>query len=129
MTQCKKIPRKHRQVCIGALNTPIELNNRDIQAPELGGVDFDEAFAATTTVFSLVETKTGVTIFDQSNIERVITHFFYIRFDSTVTQETWIRFDGNFFDIHNVENLDSRSEFLLLRAGLRGPDTIKTNFS
>jgi len=129
MTQCKKIPRVKKQVCIGSLDTPIELNNRAIQAPLVGGVDFDETFTPSTTVFALVETKIGVTIFDDSNTERTISHFFYIRFDSTVTQETWIKYNGNLYDIINVENLQEKDEFLLLRCNLRGDETVRANFA
>ena len=128
MANCLKIRPKKRTVCIGDMRYQIELNTRSIQAPTMGGVDFGENFTATETVSAAIETKNGETVFDGSNLERVVTHRFYIRFISGITEETWINFENNLYDILNVENLDQRSEFLLLRCTLRGPDTVKTNF-
>ena len=128
MANCVKIRPKKRSVCIGDMKYSIELNTRSIQAPTVGGVDFGESFTDPVIVSAAIETKNGETVFDGSNTERVITHRFYIRFLPDITEETWIRFESNFYDILTVENLDQRSEFLLLRCTLRGPDTVKTNF-
>lgn len=129
MPICKKIRRINRKVCIGDMTEQIELNTRSITPPTFGGVDFDEDFVIASTVFAMLKTKIGASVFDQSNTERTVTHFFYIRFDSTVTAETWITFKGNLYDIIDVENLDGRSEFMLLRSVIRGPNTVETNFA
>jgi SPP1 family predicted phage head-tail adaptor len=129
MSVCKKIRGENRKICIGDLNTEIALNTRSIRPPSLGSVDYDEEFVSTTSVFSLVKTKIGATVFDESNTERIVTHFFYIRFDSSITSETWIEFNNELYDIITVENLDQRSEFLLLRCVIRGSDTVRTNFA
>jgi len=129
MTSCAKIRIKRRSICIGDLKYLIELNNRAIQAPELGSVDYDETFTPTETVRAAIETKSGETIFDQSNTEHSVTHRFYIRFLSGVTAETWIKFDSDLYDILTVENLDGQNRFLLLRCTIRGLSTVKTNLA
>lgn len=128
MAICQKIRTKKRSVCIGDMIHKIEINSRSIQAPTMGGVDFGEDFQEECTISAAIETKAGETVFDSSNTERVVTHRFYVRFEPDITAETWINFDSNLYDILTVENLDQRSEFLLLRCTLRGPDTVKTNF-
>lgn len=116
MPRCVRIRRKKRQVCIGDLETKIILENRNIQAPEFNTVDFDEVFTeAVPNVWSMIETVRGKTFFDGVSTEKDITHLIYIMFDSTVTAETWVKFsDGRRLDILDVENLDERSEFMLL---------------
>ena len=99
----------------------ITLENRAITAPEFEGVDFDETFTPNTPVWALVETVRGKTFFDGVNTEEDITHWIYINFDSTVTSETWIKLaDERRLDIVRVENLDERSEFMLLHSIDRG---------
>lgn len=126
---CKKIKRSNRKVCIGGMNELIELNTRSLTVPEINSVDFGETFVITNSVYAMIETKIGASVFDQSNIERIVTHFFYIRYDANVTAETWINFRSDLYDIVDVEDLDARQEFMLLRCVLRGLDTIETNFA
>ncbi len=116
MSKCKFIKRKRRNICIGDLDTLITLENRNIQAPDFNTVDFDEVFTeAVPDVWAMIETVRGKTFFDGVNTEKEITHLIYIMFDSTVTAETWVKFsDGRRLDILDVENLDERSDFMLL---------------
>jgi len=93
----------------------------------LDGVDYSLTFDGAITTFANIETVSGETIFDSSNIERDVTHKFYIRFRDSITQEKWINFKNELYDILTVENLDERNEFLLLRASKRGPDTKPVN--
>ena len=111
------------------MNELIELNTRSLTVPEINSVDFGETFVITNSVYAMIETKIGASVFDQSNIERIVTHFFYIRYDANVTAETWINFRSDLYDIVDVEDLDARQEFMLLRCVLRGLDTIETNFA
>jgi SPP1 family predicted phage head-tail adaptor len=129
MPVCKKIRTKKRQVCIGDLRDEIEIQNRQIVAPDLGDVDYEEAFSTTTIVFSAIETVSGQTIFDESNQERDVTHKIYIRYMAGVTAQTWIKFKDELYDILKVENLEERNEFLLLRCSKRGTATVFSNFA
>lgn len=122
MPKCIRIKRKKRQICLGDLDSLITLENRNIQAPEFDTVDFDEVFTeAIPDVWAMIETVRGKTFFDGVNTEKDITHLIYIMFDLTVTAETWVKFnDGRRFDILDVENLDERSQFMLLHCQDKG---------
>ena len=120
MARCQKIQIRKRQVCIGNMRDRIVLNTRSIKAPSFDTVDFDETFVATKTVFAGVETQTGKTFFDGVETETPISHIIYIRFDSSVTAETWITFKSRRFDILKVENLDERDEYMKLTCSDRG---------
>lgn len=122
MPRCVPIQRRRRQVCIGDLDSLITLENRAIQAPDFGTVDFEEEFTASNPpVFALLETVRGKTFFDGVGIEEDVTHWIYINFDSTVTAETWVKLeDGRRLDILRVEDLDERSDYMLLHCVDRG---------
>lgn len=120
MSKCVRIKKKKRKICIGDLRDLITLQNRSIQPPEFGEVDYVENFNDTGTVFSLINTVSGTTYFDGVNTETPITHEIYIRFDPTVTAETWVEFDGKRIDILSVEHLDERKEWLKLICNDRG---------
>ncbi len=122
MPTCQPIRKKKRQPCIGDMEDLITLENRAIQAPEFDTVDFDEEFTAPNPpVWSLVETVRGKTFFDGVATEEDVTHWIYIEFDSTVTAETWVKLeDGRRLDIVRAEDLDERSDFMLLHSIDRG---------
>lgn len=128
MTKCKRVDAAHRKLCIGSLRKPIQIQTRDITSPA-DAIDFGEDFNTLSTVFAMIETKVGETVFDQTNTEQIVTHRVYIRFLSTVTAETWLEIDGEKYDIVNVENLDNRDEYLLLRCNKRGTNTKKVNLA
>jgi len=109
-----KIRKKKRQVCIGAMDNEIQLQDRNIIPPVFGSPDFDDNFSTTATVWAAINTVDGRTFFDGVNTETPITHVFFIRFDSTVTSETWILFDLRRFDILKVEDFEERGEFMKL---------------
>lgn len=122
MPICQFVQKKRRNVCIGDMEDEITLENRAIQAPDFDTVDFDEEFTAPNPpVWALVETVRGKTFFDGVSTEKDITHWIYINFDATVTDETWVKLtDGRRLDILRVENLDERSDFMLLHCDDRG---------
>ena len=101
----------------------IQINTNAIEAPIDGSVDFSEKFQEVETVWAMIETKSGVEIFDGTNIVGVATHFFYIRFIPNITFKNFINFKQQFFAILDVQNLDERNEFYLLRCSLRGDET------
>ncbi len=125
---CVKIKGKRRSVCLGDLDRCITLLIKEIKSPDDNSFDYDSVLTISKlVVFANIETKKGVTIFDSSNRERNITHFVYIRHTPDVDIDTWVRFNDENYDVVDVENLDERSEFLLLRCAKRGTDTLETN--
>ena len=120
MPKCSFVKRKHRKICIGDLNTLIKLQSRDIVEPDFDSVDFDENFVDTSEVWSLVETATGKTVFDGVDTDINVTHMIFVRFDVTVTSETWVELESRRLDILFTENLENRGEWLLLMCTDRG---------
>jgi len=129
MAVCTRKQRKSRKVCIGQLNEQITLQDREIVSPVADGVAFGEDFTGDNVVWALVETVRGETIFDATNVERDISHKFYIRYITGITSETWIEYNDEKVDIVDVENLDERNDFLILRASRLGDKSKQVNLS
>ncbi len=137
MGKCTKIRRKIKRVCSGSLNRKIVLYNRAITVPELGSVDYGEEFTIAKTVWSMIETPKGLTLFDGANTIRDITHNIYIRYlnDFEVTAETWvgllqiIQNNERYLDIIRVQNIEENNRFLLLNCSLRGSNAVPANFA
>lgn len=114
------IRRKRRESCIGDLNKRIILHNRSIQVPEFNSVDFKEKFKPIKEIWANVNTSTGQVLFNNVGVDVAISHTIIIRFDSSVTPETWVEFKNNNLKIMDLENLEERDEFLRLRCVNRG---------
>lgn len=114
------IKRKHRVSCIGDLSERVKLHNRALQVPEFEGYDVSEKFSGTKTVWANVRTVSGQTFFTGASIDVGLSHEIIIRYDESVTSETWIEFNNNNLKIVSVENLEERNEFLRLRCSERG---------
>ena len=125
MAKCVTIQRKHRKPCIGDLDKEIKLQGRAITPPVFGVPDFDESFTDNDTVWASINTLGGKTIFDGVSQDSAVTHEFVIRYDSTVTTETWIEFEGRRFDIvpNGVQDWEERHEWLSLLCAERGVNT------
>lgn len=125
MPKRQKNQRKKRQVCIGDMDEQIILQDRGIGEPLFGSVDFDEDFTNIATVWAAINTVSGKTFFDGVNTETNITHEFFIRFDASVSAETWVEWNSRRFDILDAENYEERSEFMKLICAERGANTIE----
>lgn len=115
------IRRQRRQVCLGDLDRRIKIHNRSIQAPIFSESDFTEQFDPTANRWALIRTVTGKTIFDGVNQQDIaLTHEIFIRYDDSVTTESWIGYDGSLFDIVAIEDFEERHEFMQLLCTERG---------
>ena len=109
---------KNRKICSGDLSTAMQIQVRSITAPVES--EYGLSFTDSKTVYGMVETVNGETVFDGTNTEQVITHRIYVRFDPSITAETWVLLDNERLNIVTVENLDAKREFQLLRCNNRG---------
>ena len=125
MSICKKDYLTRQRPCIGAMNKKIIIQIRNIRPPNI--VDFNENFIIQKEVWALVTTVNGVTIFDSSNIERVVSHIFEIRYISNVTFENFVNYENNEYIILNVENFNNNNETYILRCAIRGDDSLAVN--
>jgi SPP1 family predicted phage head-tail adaptor len=128
MAICKNIRATKRDICIGDLDSRIKIQVRTLKAPE-SGVDFTEEFTEVKEVWAMVQTSRGLEFFDDTGLNTTFTHKFYIRFSSSfsITSEDWLEWNNQRYDIVEVENLDERNEFLLLKAIKKGDKDINAN--
>lgn len=106
---------------LAACGQQITLQNRAIQAPAFGSVDFDESFSADLAVQALISTERGKTLFDGVATDNPVTHKICINYVAGVTAETWVLLaSGSRLDILDVENCCEKNERLILRCTDRG---------
>lgn len=131
MSVCVKIKNKKRRLCIGDLDRKIKVQARSIVPPASGSVDFNESFTQVLYVWALVQTTLGSQFFDGVSLPNPFTHKVYIRYRSShvVTAEDWVEIDDVKYDIVDVEDLDERHEYLLLKCKKKGANTIAANFA
>ena len=124
MSNCVRIRKKKRRVCVGDMKDAITLQSREITAPLFNIVDFDENFQTldplVPEVLALIETVNGKVFFDGVNTETPVTHHIYISFQQAVTAEVWILFENRRFDILRVEDFEERHEIMKLVCVERG---------
>jgi SPP1 family predicted phage head-tail adaptor len=121
VAKCITVQRKDTHICVGSLNKKISIFERTLTASSDPDVlDYEEVFTEVSTPWAMLETIKGEVIFDNVSIDRIATHNFYIRYDASITQENWIVFNNNHYDILNVENLDENFRFLRLESVIRG---------
>lgn len=129
MAKCVYKHRKDIIMCSSDFNKIISIQTRNIIAPTNfdDDVDYSEEFIAFHTFWAMVETVTGESIFDGSNIKRVITHRFYIRYIPGITFENWLDYSGKRYMIVDVENINEQNDYILLRCNTRGDASLSVN--
>ncbi|GAH16987.1 unnamed protein product [marine sediment metagenome] len=125
---CKRITKKASKVCIGDLNKKILLYDRNIKASSTD-TKFDEDLDNVISVWSMIKTNSGKDIFDGTEIIGSATHEFYIRYRTDLTNESWLEYNSNYYNILSFENLNEESDFLKLNCAIRGDKTKKVNLA
>lgn len=114
----KKI--QQRVTNIGDMRQRVYIHERAIARPAWGSIDFDETFTGTAR-WAAIKTLGGKRVFDGTGQDEVATHIVYIRFDSSVSSQTFVQVtDGRRFRILQVEDYDERHEFMALLCTDRG---------
>lgn len=84
-------------------------------------------FADVAPIRAIIKTVTGVSVFDDTNTERVVTHKLCIAYRSGVTAENWILFGSKRVKILTVENVCEANTQLILMCTERGDDSRVVN--
>lgn len=135
MAKCKKIDREIINICLADLNRKIIVKSRVLTPSGVGSVDYSETFATVTTLWALVKTldMRGREEFDgtqlRSEARFSATHDMYVRYTANVTQENFIEYNNEYYDILEVTNLNEDSTFLHLKCSLRGLNTNNINLA
>lgn len=116
--------------CAGDLRNLATLQSRAI-TPSNTSVDYTEVFSDavpnSSDVWVALKTVNGVTVFDSTNIERVVSHEVIMRYQSGITAEKWFLIDGLRYDILKVENVNERNEWIRCKCTQRGTSSSAVN--
>jgi SPP1 family predicted phage head-tail adaptor len=116
---CKQIDFEKPKVCIGDRRHKIYLYDRAMSR-DINAIDIKETLTGQATHYAAIKTPKGVAVFDSMNVERDVTHQFYIAYVSGVTQEKVVEHNGNYYDILRVINIGEENRILELQCVLRG---------
>ncbi len=107
------------------LRDVIKLQLRSIVSPDYASADFDELFSVVPDTWAMVDTLEGQTRFDGVSQDVAVTHKIVIRFDASVTTETWILLckDNQRLDIVKINPWEERQDWLELICTTRGSAT------
>jgi SPP1 family predicted phage head-tail adaptor len=111
------------------MNQLIKIHVRTITPPSDDGVDFGEVLSGTQEVWAAIHTTNGSEVFDGTNLLGIATHIFYIRSLTNQTAEDWVEYNGEYYDILNVEDLNEEGRFQALKCNLRGSTSQPVNLA
>lgn len=118
--------RRLKKYSIGDIRERITIHTRTISAPMFDSVDFTETYDIGVKHWASIETiDKKYSTFSGVNIPENATHSFIIRFDSEVTTENIIAFDGDYYQIISIGDPDKRKQYMELFSKLKGEDTIE----
>lgn len=117
---CQKITFNKRIICAGDLKHKITLQSRNQTAPH--GVDYSHEFTDIASVWSAIKTRNGEEMFNEVNVSEPITHVFYIRFRGDVTEQVYVLYKNERYNIKNVININESNEFLQLNCNIKGSE-------
>ena len=126
MPTLHRLKRKRRRVCVGDLDTRVQIETRSQVPPPIGVVDAEFLFSPISGdgyVWARVETLSGRTVFDGVSQDRRVSHSVVIRTLAGADAEVWVKLaDGTRLDVVQAEAYDERGEFTELLCDARGPD-------
>ena len=131
MATCVRRKKKNDgRICRSARNKTVIIQKRQIQTPGQSSVDYSISLADQLTVRAMVETVRGVTVFDNTNTERDISHEITFDFldNPVITAQNYAKIGSVLLDIITVENVNEDNRLLVLLCALRGPNTQAANF-
>lgn len=103
---------------------PITIEERSME-PINGRIQ--EVFTNPVSVQAIVKTLTGVSVFDQTNTERVATYEICIEYVAGITSEYWVKINTKRVKILTVENCCEKNAVLKLMCTERGEDSKAVN--
>ena len=123
--------RKLQKYSIGDMRHRVTLHTRVITPPNYANAEFTETYDVGVEDWAFVETPTtvgkGIAVFNGVNVPPKTPHIFVIRFDSAITKENVIRWEGDSYKILKTNDPDKRQQYLELASQLLGDETLDAN--
>jgi SPP1 family predicted phage head-tail adaptor len=111
------------------MNQLIKIHDRTLTPPATDDTNFTEVLSNENEVWAAVKTSTGIEVFSGTNLIGIATHFFYIRFITGLTSESWVEFKDSYYRILDIQNYQEADEFMVLRCVVRGDTTKAVNLA
>jgi SPP1 family predicted phage head-tail adaptor len=102
---------------------------RSIVPPSGLNVDFNENFTEQRNMAASIETVRGEEVFDGTGTVEEVTHKFVVKYQPNITFENWVSYKNKRYRIVDVENQNERNRFYIIRATIRGVNTLEVNKS
>jgi SPP1 family predicted phage head-tail adaptor len=122
-----------RKSPIGDLRERIELFAKNIQAPVFNSASHTQEFTLIAEVWAKIVTRspgedtfTDVNVQPQNRVAQA-THIFTIRYRSDISAETVVLYEGNYYEILNIDDTETRNEYWVIHAKLLGDSSLKAN--
>lgn len=120
--------RRLKKYSIGDMRQRITIHSRVITPPVFDNTSITETYDDGIEYWATIETlDKKIQVFDNVNIPPSATHFFVIRFDSTVNSERIVRWLGNSYEILKTSDPDGRRQYTELFSRLMGDETLDAN--
>lgn len=118
-----------RRVSLGDMRHKIVIKIPEITGLSGDSPDFTRPATDFKTVYAHVETKVGQDIFDGTNVRKIADTYFTIRYIGLLNESYIISYQGNYYNIIDIETFDARNLFMKLRCAIRGDNTKPVNFA
>tara|TARA_R100000655_G_scaffold77938_1_gene117272 strand:- start:10959 stop:11279 length:321 start_codon:yes stop_codon:yes gene_type:complete len=99
---------------IGQLRESITIQTLASTKDTGGGISAN--FADSETIHARIKPTNGKEVFQQGVVQDRVTHEIFIRYNSSVTAKTRIKYGSRFFNIRSVINIDERDRYMKLLA-------------
>jgi len=129
MGKCQTKRRNDLTYCAGDMDKIISVFVRSIVPPSGLDVDFNENFTEQRNMAASIETVRGEEVFDGTGTVEEVTHKFVVKWQPNITFENWVSYKNKRYRIVDVENQNECNRFYIIRATIRGVNTLEVNKS
>jgi len=123
--------RRLKKYSTGDLRDVIKIHVRALKSPSFGSASFSEGYDEGVDTWAGMFTPgfsgSGKRFFGDVNTGQRATDVFVIRFDSSITSENVVQFNGEYFKVLQVVDPDRRNEYLELDCVVLGAITAEAN--
>jgi hypothetical protein len=124
--------KRFERIDIGSMNSRITVYNRNIAPPSgPNDIEFLEKLTNGKGLWAMFDSVNGVTVFDRTGTEKIITHIVYLRYTPNfiITSETWLSYQNDYYRILKVENFGNENRFIKMFCVRLGTTDYDVNYA